>query len=367
MTSPSAFLERLLGWRSGVTSLAFALTLMPRSAAAQTLPIDLTWQAPPECPTREAVLSRARSLLGTKATKVDKVRADGTIRKRDERYELTLLINESGQIGERRVWARQCDELSGAAAISLVLLLTSGHNHAGSSGARPSGDGARPSGDGAGPSGDGAGPSGDAGSPTTPPAGPQTDPKPPATTPPPPSDSPHANDSDRGWRLLASAPLLAVGIGPLPKPSIGLGAGIGVQGRAWSVRLVGQWYASQAVAAPVEPYGADVKRLAAGLWGCWDLQRSGWSFSPCLRGSITHLSATGHGPFLLPATQTETWFGVGVGAIGRLQVLDSLALTVSAGVQVELSRPVILLKTLGMVRQLAPLSAIVQLGPEWIF
>jgi hypothetical protein len=355
MTSPSAFLERLLGWRSGASLLGFALALLPRSADAQTLPIDLTWQAPPECPTKEAVLSRARALLGTKATKVDKVQAEGTIRKSDERYELTLLIDESGQIGERRVWARQCDELSGAAAISLVLLLTSGHG------------GASSSGDGAQPGGDGARPRGDAGSPSTPPAGPTTDPQAPATTPPPPSDSPRANAGYRSWHLLVSAPLLAVSIGPLPKPSLGLAAGVGVQGRAWSVRLVGQWYASQAVAAPVEPYGADVKRLAAGLWGCWDLQRSEWSFSPCLRGSLTHMSATGYGPFLLPAPQTETWFGVGVGAIGRLRALDSLALMVSAGVQMELSRPVILLKTLGNVRQLAPLSAIVQLGPEWIF
>ncbi len=346
MTSLSAFLERLLGWRSGASLLGFALALLPRSAAAQTLPIELAWQAPPECPTKEAVLSRARSLLGTKATKVDMVRAEGTIRKSDERYELTLLINESGQIGERRVWARQCEELSGAAAISLVLLLTSGHDNAASSS-------------------DVARPGGDATSPTS--TAPQTDPTPPETTPLPPSDSPHPSDGHRSWRLLVSAPLLAFAVGPLPKPSIGLGAGVGVQGRAWSVRLVGQWYTSQTVPAPLQPYGADVKRLAAGLWGCWDLQRSGWSFSPCLRGTLTHMSATGYGPFLQPATQTQTWFGVGVGAIGRLQATENLALTVGAGVQVELSRPVILLKTLGTVQQLAPLSAIVQLGPEWIF
>ncbi|HEX2873850.1 MAG TPA: hypothetical protein VHP33_21490 [Polyangiaceae bacterium] len=348
MTSPSAFIERLLGWRSGASLLGFALALLPRSAAAQTPPIELTWQAPPDCPSKEAVLSRARSLLGTKATKVDKVRAEGTIRKRDERYELTLLINENGQIGERRVWARQCEELSGAAAISLVLLLTSGHDNTASSS-------------------DVTGTGGYAGTPSTPSTAPQSDPTPPATTPAPPSDAPRPSDGHRSWHLLASAPLLAFGVGPLPKPSLGLGAGIGLQGRAWSVRLVGQWYTSQTLPAPVQPYGADVKRIAAGLWGCWDLQRSGWSFSPCLRGTLTHLSATGYGPYLLPATQTQTWFGVGVGAIGRLQAMENLALTVGAGVQVELSRPVILVKTLGTVQQLAPLSAIVQLGPEWIF
>jgi hypothetical protein len=348
MTSPSASFERLQCWRLGASLLGLALALWPESAAAQTTPIELTWQAPPECPTKEAVLSRARALLGTKATKVDKVQAAATIRKSEERYELTLLIDENGQVGERKVWARQCEELSGAAAISLVLLLTAGH-HSASSG------------------NDVAGASGDAGSQGTPSTSPQTDPTQPVATPAPPIDSPHPSDGERSWRLLVSAPLLAFGVGPLPKPSIGLAAGIGVQGQAWSVRVVGQWYASQAVPAPLQPYGADLQRMAAGLWGCWDLQRRGWSFSPCLRGTLTHLSATGYGPYLQPATQSQTWFGVGVGAIGRLQARDWLALTVSAGVQMELSRPVILLKTLGTVQQLAPLSAIVQLGPEWIF
>lgn len=348
MTSASAFLERLPHWRRGASSsaLALAYALLPTSAVAQTLPIELTWQAPAECPSKEAVLSRARSLLGSKPTKVEKVRAEGTIQKTDERYELTLLIDENGQIGERRVWAQKCEELSGAAAISLVLLLTSGHDGAGS--------------------GSDARTPGSASSPSEPSDATKPDSKPPVTAPPGEPESP-PSDSERGWRLLVSAPLLAVSIGPLPKPSIGLAAGVGLQGHAWSVRLVGQWYGAQVVPAPIQPYGADVQRIAAGLWGCWDLQRVGWSFSPCLRGSVARVSATGYGPFLRSATQSETSFGVGVGAIGRLQPTASLALVVSAGVQVELSRPVILLKTLGTVRQLAPLSAIVQLGPEWIF
>ena len=248
MTSASVFLERLLSRRPGASLLGFVLAfaLLHKNAAAQT-PIDLTWQAPPECPTKEAVLSRARSLLGSKATKVDQVRAEGTIRRTDERYELTLLINESGQIGERKVWARQCDELSGAAAIALVLLLTSGH-------------------DGAATGSDGATSGGAAGSSSTPPTA--TEIAPPSATPAPTKPPVPKSDGERGWRLLASAPLLVVSVGPLPKPSLGLGAGLGFQGHGWSVRLVGQWYASQAVAAPIQPYGADVQRIAAGLWGC---------------------------------------------------------------------------------------------------
>jgi hypothetical protein len=38
-----------------------------------------------------------------------------------------------------------------------------------------------------------------------------------------------------------------------------------------------------------------------------------------------------------------------------------------AGLQIELSRPIIELGGVGTVRQLAPVSAVVLLGPEWIF
>lgn len=330
MTFPFAFLEHCRGWRRGV-ALGFLLGLLPRPAAAQSLPIELTWNAPPECPQQEAVLGRARSLLGSKAPKLDNVHAEGTIERRDEGFELTLSIDEGGKGGERKVWARQCEELSGAAAIALVLLLTTGeavpHEEQGV---------------------------------TAPPL------PPPPPPPPPPGDGPPAG-SARSWHLLAAAPQLAVAIGPLPKPALGLGVGLGFQGHAWSVRVLGQWFLNQAVAAPIQPYGADVKRAAAGLWGCWDLHRDAWSLSPCLNASVEYLRATGFGPSLRPATQSETSFAAGAGAIGRLQVMDKLALMVGVGGQVELTRPVIVLGTIGTVRQLAPVSAIVQLGPEWIF
>jgi hypothetical protein len=334
MTFRFAFLEHVVRWRPGAGALGLVLALLPRASAAQSLPLDLTWRAPPECPQRDDVLARARGLLGAKALKSGNVHADGTIEKRDEGFELTLLIDEDGKGGQRTVWARQCEELSGAAAITLVLLLTNGGSDA------TDGENLKP---------------------------PLPPPKPP---PPPPDldpDRPVVDEAERSWHLLAAAPQLVVGIGPVPKPTLGIGGSIGVEGRAWSIRLLGQWFSNQAVAAPVEPYGANVKRLAAGLWGCWDLRDGAWSLSPCLEASLTHLRATGYGPFLRPATQSETSFGAGVGAIARLRAARWLSLMVGAGLQLELTRPIILLGTVGTVRQLAPVSATVQLGPEWIF
>jgi hypothetical protein len=344
MTLRFAFLELLLGGWRGAFGLALLACVLPRNAAAQSLPLELTWQAPPECPQRDAVVARARALLGAKTLKTAVVQAQGTIDRQGEGFELTLAIDEGGKGGERRVWARQCDELSGAAAIALVLLLTSDSDRGGLNGTE-----LRP-------------PEGTAGQAPAP--APREQPKPPSEDKGPDGSS---AEPERRWRFLAMAPQLAVGIGPLPKPSLGLGAGLGFQGRGWSLRLLGQWFSSQAVAAPVQPYGADVKRLSASLWGCWDLQRAGWSFSPCLLTSVAQLEATGFGPRLRPATQTEASVGIGIGGIGRLQATSWLSLMASVGMQAELSRPIIVLGSLGIVQQLAPVSAVVQLGPEWIF
>jgi hypothetical protein len=356
MTLRYAFPERVLGWRSA-SALTLLLSVLPRSVAAQApsseLPIELSWRAPPECPQREVVLSRARALLGAKAPTTSSVRAEGEIQTRGDGFELKLAVDE-GRGGERKVWARQCDELGSAAAIALVLLLTSntaqdqrpgtgtgtGSNGSTSQDSKPAQDGVPPS---------------------TPAKEQTTQPAPVDPSRPPSPERP------RAWRVLAEAPQLAVGLGPLPKPTLGLGVGLGFQGEGWSLRVLGQWYSAQAVEAPVPGYGANVKRAAAGLWACSDLKRGAWSLSPCAQSMVVHLRATGYGPFLRPATQTETSFAVGVGAIGRVQALDWLAFMVGVGAQVELSRPIILLRTVGVVRQLAPVSGILQLGPEWIF
>jgi hypothetical protein len=348
MTFRFAFPERVLGWRSAY-ALALLFSVLPRSAAAQALPselpIELTWRAPVECPQRDAVLARARALLGTKAPTASFVRAEGEIQATGDGFELELAIDE-GRAGERKVWARQCDELGSAAAIALVLLLTSNASEG-----QRSGDGSQSQDPAQAPA-------------ATPPPAQQAKQPPPAQVDEsrPPSDS-----GPRTWHLLAAAPQLAIGFGPLPKPTIGLGVGVGVEGNGWSLRLLGQWYAPQAVEAPVPDYGANVKRATAGLWGCWDLRHGAWGLSPCAQFAVVHLRATGYGPFLRPATQAETSAAVGVGAIGRVQVLPWLALMVGVGAQIELSRPIILLRTVGTVRQLAPMSGILQLGPEWIF
>jgi hypothetical protein len=336
--------ERL---RACLLGACLLFSLPPRSAAAQqALPIELTWQAPEDCPQRDDVLARARTLLGSSLPQATTVAARGEVERQGDGFELLLTIVERGTAGERRVWARQCRELAGAAAVTLVLLLTTGSAGDASTTASTSAD----------PSGGDALAKSEAPNPATPE-------RPPTT----PTDTPAGDPGPRRWKLLLAAPSLTLGIGPLPKPTLGVGLGFGAQAGGWSVRVLGQWSAAQSIAAEAANYGADVQRGTAGLWGCRELVHGPYDLGPCLMVGATHVRATGYGPRLRPASQGETSLILGAGAIGRLRASAWLSVMLALSGQVELSRPILLLNRVGTVRQLAPLSGSVVLGPEWIF
>lgn len=283
-----------------------------------------------QCPQREAVLGRVRSMLGAARSKTTALRATANIRELDNGFELHLSIGESGSGGERHVWAKQCEELGGAAAVALVLLLT----------ATPEAD-------------------------TPPPPPPPIEP--PKVEPPRPPARAPLPDRANTTRFFATAPQLALAVGLLPRPAFGLGLGVGVEGALWSLRVVGQWGLKQAVPSDLPGYGADVQRATAGFWGCLAFADRVFSLLPCVQVSIAHVRAQGYGPSLRPLTQTDTSAAAGFGLLGRVHLASAVALTVGAGGQVELNRPQILLAGVGPVAKLAPFSATILFGPEWFF
>lgn len=326
-------------WLVGAAAVGAAL-LWANGAMAAEPPVHLTWQAPPECPQREAVLEQVYTMLGASSSKLTPLGATGVIERRSAGFELRLAIEE-GRGGERRVFAQRCDELGGVAAVALVLLLTS----SGVESKKTEIEGSeRP---------------------------PQ---KPPSLAKPPqPSTDTEtapvvaAAPPRERLRWLVDAPLFALGIGPLPKPYPALGLGFGVERGPLSLRVVGQWGVAQELPAGTGGYGVEVRRASAGIWGCAELMRRPLSVSPCLQASLTHIYGTGYGPSLRAASEGETSAAVGVGALSRWRIHDRVALLVGGSAQAELSRPVLLLKPLGVVHQLASFSATLLLGPEWIF
>lgn len=313
------------------------------------MPVELSWVAPEECPSRSEVLARVRELVGSAGDGAPVVAAEGEIRKVGGAFELRLLTEQEGQRGERLVRSAKCADLRGVAAVTLTLLLTSGQP----SEPPPS----EPS--------------------TAPEPAPPSAPTPPTPTAPPDAPAPTQASQKRSWRLLLAAPQLALQFGPLPTPAAKLSVGVGVEGAWWSVRVLGQWGDAQRIAALAEGYGARARRDSVGLWACTEHRLSALRVAPCLQGSAAWLRVEGYGPAIRAEEQTKLSWSVGVGVVGRAPLTSWLALMLGVAGQIELNRPELWINpstsrqlegvSVGQVRRLAPVSVTVLVGPEWIF
>jgi hypothetical protein len=108
------------------------------------LPLDLTWDAPPECPSYSEVVTELERITRVKpGREITSVRARAKIeRTADGRYRLVLLTEREGQTGETDLDATSCPVLK--RGVTLVLALTLGDgvdvvDEAADASAKPSG------------------------------------------------------------------------------------------------------------------------------------------------------------------------------------------------------------------------------------
>src|SRR6185436_19146289 len=90
------------------------------------LPLDLTWQAPAECPSYAEVVTELERITRVKpGREIARVRAQAQIeRTPDGRYRLRLLTEREGQTGETDLDATTCPVLK--RGVTLVIALTLG-------------------------------------------------------------------------------------------------------------------------------------------------------------------------------------------------------------------------------------------------
>jgi hypothetical protein len=328
-------------------------------------PIDIRWEAPPGCPQESDVRDRIQKLLGS-SRHDSQLRAEGTITRIDKRFRLNLVVRAGDLVGTRSIESNSCEDLAGAAAVELGLL-----SHAAEVAGRPNPTGTQlptlPPVSGPEPSG-----SRSDGTNGHPPQG--TNAASPAQRAPidakvesEAKEPPPAMESPRRGRVLVQAPLLALGVGPLPRTTTGGGLALGLEYAKWQWQLKAISWQRQSVPAPDFPgYGADVARIAADFWACREL-RSAWvGFSPCLTAGMERVSASGTGRNIASSTQHAIGMTAGAGVQGRLYLASWIRLLAAVGGQVELTRPQISIKGLGSVYQFAPAALTVALGLEWI-
>jgi hypothetical protein len=207
---------------------AFLWLLVNGQASAQPAePLALKWTAPQGCPDAKSIEARVRALAGSAELTGTPLWVEGTIvRKHDGYFHLMLVIHVDHLRGTREIDGRSCDDLAGAAAVALALLLRSTEPLTGDDLA---GQMTRDSELGR-----------DVKSPddTTESSRTQSEGAVPLAAPstPPVADDERAQPQpERHWRALLQVPVLAAGFGPLRKSSFGVAIAAGVAVRHWRI------------------------------------------------------------------------------------------------------------------------------------
>lgn len=358
--------------------MALVALVGPVQARAQSAqPVELVWNAPAGCASAQDVLDRIRKLAGSAKSSGTPLRAEATITRRDKGgLHLKLVVHAGNLVGERNIDGTSCDDLVGATAVNLALLLNSaeplserdlsGHGQPSAGDHEQAGIGT--SSDASSASGSRSGDQGD-----------QSDraPKPPEPTqasrgerqPAPAAAQAPADEasSSRSWHGLLQVPLVSLGIGPLPRPSPGVGLAAGVLVEPWSFLAGGSAWLRQELKATDHPgLGASVDRVDASLRMCRTILFGRFQAAPCLSVSLNHIWSRGMGSHVAPRTDEATWVGAGVGAQVRLHLATWFGLIGAVDGQIEAARPRISIDGVGRIGQLWPAAVTMTLGSEWI-
>lgn len=311
------------------------------------------------------------------------VRADAKVsRGEDGRLHLALVVRAGNLVGTRNVDGRSCEDLAGATAVSLALLLQSptplreedlvGREESSLAGGA-SVDGRSET------ARDTDKASSESKSATDDRSQKERDPEGAIETSrdssPSTSESARATSSARDdesrlprrWHALIQAPLVAVELAALPEPSLGVAAAAGVSFDRWRFLVDGSIWRTQRMTASDDPgISADVGLIAVGGRTCWAALHGRVDVGPCVTLTVEHLRARGGGDHIAPRTAESIWFAAGIGAEARWRLAPWFALDARVGAELETSRPRIAIDGVGTLGQVGPASVTVMLGPEWI-
>jgi hypothetical protein len=353
--SPTKGWRRREPWAATVVTLA-ALLASSHAFAQSSDPVELTWHAPPGCPRAADVAARIRKLAGSPNPGETPLEAEATIkREADGKLHLQLSVRAGDLVGTRNIAGGSCEDLAGAAAVTLVLILRSGQPLGAAALDAPSlqnPESAETSSRSEAPTQESAE------------ASVGSEPQPHAAQDPTSTmDAP----STRNWRALLQAPLLSFALGPLPRPSFGVALAGGVWFDRW--RVLGQGNAWLGQALPVmgpAGVGVHVDHIQAGVAVCRTFPSARFELAPCLNVSLEHIWAHGTGTHVAAQTAESTWVAAGVAMQARLRLSESLGLVASVDAQVEASRPRLSIEGVGRLAQLAPAALRIVIGTEWI-
>ncbi len=277
--------------------------------------------------------------------------AEGRIESLRGLYRLTLAIHDGPVGGTRVIESASCNDLGGAAAVALALLVrverSSGAPLTEADLGGFSLDRAQPR-----PS-------------STPPAPPVDSRGESAEKQPKTLDPGHGPAPPRRWHATL-APILSLDVGALPQTGYGGGLAGGLRYDAVRIVIAGTLWASQNLAMPASGSGADFERRSVDLSACrgWPVGR--FEVAPCLTVSVDDVTARGTGAQVVSATRDTAWLSAGAELAGFWHLNRWAALVLGVGGRFATSRPRFTIDGFGDVYQVSPAALTVFLGCEWI-
>ena len=129
--APRAVLPALVVWccpqmasGAGPTAPTPSPPTPPLASASDGAPVEIVWEAPPECPDADSVVRYAERLLGQPLStpRSQRVFARATVH-RDEagNWDLRLSLTSNGHVSEETLVAKQCATLGDAIGLQVAL------------------------------------------------------------------------------------------------------------------------------------------------------------------------------------------------------------------------------------------------------
>jgi hypothetical protein len=296
-------------------SVLVALPARAEPAPATEGSVDLVWNAPPGCPTREAVLAEVRRALTSATLRPAVTRADVS-RLASERWSVHLVTNVGGVEGERSLEADSCAAL--VTATALIVAWTIDPLHAAQVVPTPPSPPRRLAG---GPSPEDFG----AGRSTT---------------------DRTAGASSATPSRLRLAGVFALGgqadVGTLPRAGYAVEITVGAVGGRFRAEASGSAWAGEDVTTNASE-GTHLHLFDGTIRGCW----RGWvgrtiELDPCLGVGAVHASSDGFGettPF-----RRDGWWSIARGdLLLSWVVVGPVALRAMVGVVVPIARPAVVI------------------------
>jgi hypothetical protein len=365
--SRAAFVRRM------ACRAALGIALLTMSCFAERTAhadLDLRWDAPSGCPSKEDIRKRLHALAGAVLEQAVGVSAEGTIARSAGRFQLTLLVQDGSGVRKRVLASDSCEILGGVAVVTLALVLGVDVGAADPGADGQDGEARKGAVEGS-ALGDRNGIAGRV---------PESSPgaslaAKPATSPR--DDAPALAEaaapggpaSAHRLGIIIRAPAVIADRGPLPNSDLGIGLGAGIRYGSWRLLLSVHLFAGQTVDLPGQDgaMGAELKRRSGQLALCRGWRLSRFEVAPCVGAAVEYMTARAYGPGVSPATRQAVWAAPSAGFVAHWYATESLALLVSVTGYLELSRPELVIQGLGEVARLGAAAVGAGAGLEWIF